>query len=394
MKKISAVVLSLTLLSLTLAGCLGVSAVGMPTSDYQFNIESFTADGYPAADLGGGPGEYIYYEEEIVFHDKLVLSGWMASAECNYKMEYSIDNGKNWIDGNVKFTGRRDLTDAGIPYPDSHAASAFSLTIPSAAFPVGESVFLDIRVVTLNENYINFLSFKSVTYVPGEVEFKFQFRVSLDAVGNGSVINKGGANTTAQAAASINAGDNVSILGWAVSNLGIFCYEFRINDGEWFDIGDNVRRRNDVLSAFPTFTTEQGNGTDIGFGRDDDYLVIPRINRLPAGEYTVTLRATCMDEADTKFDVMVLDLLVTGELPPESEAPTDAPTEEPTAAPTDAPTEAPTAAPTEAPTEAPASSEAPAEEKGCGSSAAAASAAALVLVSVLGAGWTGTGRKK
>ena len=351
MKKITAFLTALFLLILTLLplAALPTGALGGYSTEYQFHIESFTADGYPVAELGGGKlGDFIYYEEKVVFHESLVISGWMASLEGNYRLEYSIDNGKNWIDGGVKFTDRKDLTAAGIPYPESHASSAFSVTIPSSVFTPDEEVFLDLRVVTLEENYIEFLSFKSVTYVAGEVEFRFQYRVSLDGVGNGTVLNKGGANTTAEAEASINAGEDVSILGWAVSNLGIYEYSFIIDGGAPLEPGDNLRKRGDVLNAFPVFTAAQGNGGQIGFGRDDDYLIIPGVNRLPAGEHEVILRAMVYDEKDTTFDVMKMTITVTGELP-ETDAPTEAPTDAPTEAPTAAPTEAPTAPSSEAP---------------------------------------------
>ena len=379
MKKIIAI--ALALLTLTSLCVFGVSAEnGEELTQYRFFIESFLADGYTVAALGGAEDQKIVYDEPIVFHDSIVITGWMANPEENKTLEYSLDGGLTWIDTNVKFLKRGDLTSAGVPYSSSHSGAAFSATIYSDLFMADRTVSIDFRIGTKGDSYINFLTLSNVTYSVGEIEFKLEYRVSLDYVENGVRDVQGGPNTTATINAEINAGDTVYIRGWALSNCGIQYYEMRVDEGDWYSPGDNFRARGDILKGFPNFTAAQGNGGDIGFGTDAMPLALAGLDTLPAGEYNVTMRAVTYED-NVYFDVITIKLTVVGELPPVTTAAESETTAAPATSEEPAATSAEPATTTAAPattTAAPATTTAaPADttaaaEGGCGSFAVSA----------------------
>lgn len=392
MKKIT-VFITVCMLAMSVFGGF-VYAEGEDIIDFRFAIEYVYADGQLIiqCEAVNGSSPYTFFQE-VVFSEWLSVGGWMANDEGIAKLQYTVD-GENWFDTeNPKFHKRADLKGAGIPYENGHDTAGFGVgtnLIPASAI-TEDNCILNIRAVTLEGNYVEFIQFEDVSVVdPGEAApVELIYNTYLDDVTDGHKDNPQGVNSPTYATIETDSGKPVAIRGWAVSNYGISKVVYTIDGGDYIDdVPGPYVSREDVMNAYPVYTAQMGNTDHVGYGKPGNFLTLPKTAELTAGIYTVDVYGVSAD--GTKyFKICELAYVVDGggDLIPAA-----TPTEEP-AEPTEAPvvigepevTDVPSV--TEAPTpEAPAATagnSSKTQTKGCGGIIMSHSVAALALAAAV-----------
>ena len=105
----------------------------------------------------------------------------------------------------------------------------------------------------------------------------------------------------------IDPGTQVYVLGWVVQTNGFSKLQYRIDDGTPVDGEGQYRARPDVHDAFPGYDKDL-NPTP-GFGLDNAQMLLPGIEDLAEGTYTITLMGVTADGTET-YDVVSIPLIV------------------------------------------------------------------------------------
>ena len=125
----------------------------------------------------------------------------------------------------------------------------------------------------------------------------------------------------AEAAYTIQAGDKIYIIGWAVSDAGLDKIVYTVNGGSNIACVGGYRDRPDVANAF-SLPAEAGVGAGFGFDKAEDggMLELTGIDRLKAGTYEIVIKALFKDGSEEIFDTTtggglgVFTLTVEGEI--------------------------------------------------------------------------------
>ncbi|MBE7065864.1 MAG: LamG domain-containing protein [Ruminococcaceae bacterium] len=134
----------------------GTEYEGNRISAYYMNFDFIEADDnkIAATDVGGMGGEgYKYTGGNFDVADKLVLTGWNATANGIDHYEYSFDRLNFTKIEDAVISDRPDLAGADVPYPTGHSTAGCVITIPASAFGTDGTYNLTVRAVDKQGNY-------------------------------------------------------------------------------------------------------------------------------------------------------------------------------------------------------------------------------------------------
>ena len=244
--------------------------------------------------------EAMNFEEGAV--SNIYFKGWAQLSTAITGFGYVIDGGEPVVDAAFIVDRSAELESAGYP-----GAQGFGVTVPVADLAAGEHT-IKIVAIDANGDPVDIVKVKNDTDYPVAITFTVSegtpievvdpdAKYSLDRVYvNQNTLGAGAATATEY---TINPGDKMYILGWAVNASGLDKIVYTVNGGENIECTGSFRDRPDVAAAFQL---DASAGVGAGFGLDNDMMLMTGIENLEPGTYEIALKAVYKDGKVKIFD--------------------------------------------------------------------------------------------